>query len=248
MPSAKIKRTDLRWIAAFDNHGDMQDDAAVNIMFEFMKMWRPEIRIHGGDCFDVRALRGAGSQAEQRESFLGDLAAGLAFIDRFKPTHFLRGNHDERIWDGTLHHVGVERDFCIQQVTTITDRLGDIPILPYNKRTGVLEIGKLKVVHGYSTGISAAKTAAQVYGAVLMGHIHAIDHYSIPGLKVRIGRACGCLCKLDQDYNARQIQTLRQEHGFAYGILNEHGLYQMYQAQPIGRRWYFPTEVISFHG
>ena len=237
-----------RWIAVFDNHGDMQDDAAVEAMFSFLKYWKPEIRIHGGDCFDFRPLRKKASDEERREATKPDIDAGIEFISRLQPTHFLRGNHDERLWDLLHSDIGQVREAAIDTVKRITTALGDARMYPYDKRKGICRIGQLRVVHGYHTGVTAARQAALTYGAVLMGHIHCIDHYSIPRLKRDIGRACGCLCKLDMDYNRAQAQTLRQEHGFAYGVIDNAGYYHMFQAHPVNKSWVFPTEVREMGG
>lgn len=232
-----------RWIAVFDNHGDMQDDSAVELMFDFMKGWKPDYRIHGGDCFDVRRWRLKASDVERRESMNDDVECGLQFLARFQPTHFLRGNHDERIWDRSKSDDAEQSDYAkviLQKIDKVLPR--GCVMFPYDKRRGVCDIGKLRVIHGYSSGVHAAKIAAQVYGACLMGHVHYIDHASVPGLQLDIGRACGCLCQLDQEYNRAQIQTLRQQHGFAYGVIDDNGFYQMFQAHPVGDTWYLPTE------
>lgn len=233
-----------RWVAVFDNHGDMQDDRAVGALFEFMRYWKPQIRIHGGDCFDFRPMRRRASEQEARERVDNDLEAGCAFLSKFKPTHFLRGNHDERVWDllksddGKLYEYARDKADSIGQVLP-----DDCQVYPYDKRKGVARIGRMVVVHGYNTGVYATRLLAQVYGAAIMGHTHAIDQYTVPRLKREVGRSCGCLCRLDMDYNRGHIQSLRHEHGFAYGISLSDGSFHAWQAMPICGRWYFPTEV-----
>lgn len=235
-----------RFVVCGDSHGDMQDDKAVGALFDFVKHFKPEIRVHLGDAFDFRSLRRKASDMEQRDGIGADIDAGLAFLRKFKPTHFLRGNHDERLWDllrGDDRKIG---DLARTVADDITDALGGVPMLPYDKRKGVLKLGHLRIVHGYNTGVYAARTAAQVYGAVLMGHIHTVDQYSIPGIERRVGRAIGCLCRLDMDYNRAQTQTLRQSHGFAYGLLFPSGIYQVFQAENVNGQWIFPTELRSY--
>lgn len=237
-----------KWMAVFDNHGDMQDDGAVKAAMEFKKFWKPQIRIHGGDCFDYRCLRKKATEQEKRERIDPDHDAGIEFIKKYEPTHFLRGNHDERAWDAAKSDEGKTAKFGGDLVEEIVDALGDIPILPYDKRNGLLRIGHLKIVHGYNTGVTAARVAGQVYGSVLMGHLHTIDQYSMPGMDRRIARVCGCLCKLDQEYNRAQIQTLRQAHGWAYGILYSTGEYVCWQAEMVAGRWVFPSELRELGG
>lgn len=232
-----------RFIAAADNHGDMQDDSAVESFFEFCKFWKPDVRVHAGDNFDFRCLRKNATEGEKRERVNADIDAGLAFIKRFKPTHFLRGNHDERLWDAAIADDGKLADFASYVAIDIKDALGDAVMLPYCKRNGVLKLGHLKIIHGYNAGVTAARIAGQVYGSVLMFHTHSIDQYSLPGLERRIARVCGCLCKLDQPYNRSHIQTLRQSHGWAYGLLLPRGEYVVWQAEKIAGKWFLPSEV-----
>lgn len=59
-------------------------------------------------------------------------------------------------------------------------------------------------------------------------------------------RHCGCLCALDQDYNARQPNTLRQSHGFAYGVINaKSGDFHVWQAEEVGGKWIVPSDVVA---
>lgn len=222
----------------------MIDPRAARTFFEFVKFWKPEIRIHGGDNWDFRHLRKNASDEEKREPIGNDLRAGADFIREYNPTKFLRGNHDERLWNlARSTDDGKLRNWCGLTLDFIRDSLPDgCEMFPYHKRLGVLRLGHLKVIHGYFSGITAAKRSAEVYGSVIGGHTHAIDQYSIPGLERRIGRACGCLCQLDMDYNRAHPQTLRQAHGFAYGFLMPSGAYVMYQAEDVDDCWFFPTE------
>lgn len=231
-----------RWAACFDNHGDRQDDKAVKAFKEFCGWFKPEIRIHGGDCWDFRCLRKGANDEEKREGFKGDLDHGLDFVGWYKPTKFLRGNHDERLWDLVKCDDGKIQQYSRVLIDQIEDALKGVEIFPYNKRNGVLRLGHLKMVHGYHSGITAAKLAATIYGSVIMGHVHAIDQYSIPGLERRVGRTVGCMCLLEQDYNRAQANTLRQAHGWAYGMLYPNGDYICWQAEQVNGRWVLPSE------
>lgn len=190
-----------RWVAAPDNHGDMADPGALKAFWEFLEFWKPTIRVHLGDCFDLRCLRRKASPEEQRETTGLDIESGCAFLRKLKPTHWLRGNHDERLYDAMKSDDGKLSDFAGFVAEEVNEATKGCEIFPYDKRKGVLKLGHLKFVHGYHAGLTAARIAAQVYGSVVMGHVHTIEQYSIPGLERRIGRCCGCLCKLDQDYN-----------------------------------------------
>jgi predicted phosphodiesterase len=232
-----------KFLVVSDNHGDGEDQGAVRALREFTTFWKPTVRVHLGDCFDFRFLRKKADEQERRHPVQDDLDAGIDFLRTFKPTHFLRGNHDERLWDAARSDDGKLADFAARLILDIQDVLGDAIMLPYDKRKGVLRLGHLKVIHGYNAGVTAARIAAQIYGSVLMGHIHAVDQYAIPGIERRIGRAIGCLCKLDMEYNRAMAQTLRHSHGWAYGLLFDSGEYVVWQAEQVGGAWFFPSEI-----
>ena len=44
----------IRFVAFGDNHGDMADHEAVDALCEFIKDYKPTVRVHLGDCFDFR--------------------------------------------------------------------------------------------------------------------------------------------------------------------------------------------------
>lgn len=238
-----------RFVAAFDVHGDKQDKAANAKLFQFCKLWKPRIRVMGGDLWDFRPLRGKATQDERRESMVADFNAGLRWLHEFKPTHFVRGNHDERLWELAQANKGVESDYAHKVISEdIVPLMKSMrcEMLPYDKRAGVLRLGHLKIIHGFASGIYAARQHALVYGSCLFGHTHAIDEHAIAGLERRVARNAGCLCLLDMEYNARQMNTLKQAHGWAYGIVNKKtGDYRVWQAEEIGGEWLVPSDVVT---
>jgi len=237
-----------RWIFVTDLHGDKQDGATCAKLAAFLKLWKPEIRVMGGDLWDFRPLRKKACDDERRESMVGDFNAGMRWLKEFQPTHFLRGNHDERLWELAQADRGVESDYAfngVREIETEVKRL-KCSMLPYDKRKGVLRIGHLKMLHGFAGGVYAARTHALVYGSCLFGHTHAIDEHAIPGLERRVARNVGCLCALNMDYNARMLGTLKQAHGWAFGVVNKRtGEYHAWQAEEIGGQWLVPTDFVT---
>lgn len=229
-----------KFVVGFDPHGALQDESANNAFFKFIKDYKPDIRVAGGDVFDFAQLRGKASQSDKADSMEHDFKMGREWLHKLKPTHFLRGNHDERLWDLARHaQEGFVRDAASAGVREIEHlcRALNCEMLPYDKRAGVLRIGSLKIIHGFHAGVYAARKAALTYGSVLMGHCHSIQCSTIEGLEDRMGRICGCLCKLDMDYCRHQPGTLAWQHGWAYGVVSDEGLYHVWQAQKIGEVW-----------
>jgi hypothetical protein len=237
-----------RFIAVFDPHGDKQHAPSCRVMFDFCEMWKPKIRVHGGDNWDFRPLRKKATEDEKRESMVKDYIAGSQFLSRFNPTHFIRGNHDERLWELAVADRGIQSDYadqCVREVESDMRKRG-CQMLPYHKRNGVLRLGHLKILHGYHCGVFASRQTALVYGSALFGHTHVIDEHAIPGLERRVARNCGALCELDMEYNSRQPNTLRQAHGFAYGVVNSKtGFFHVWQAEEVDGQWILPSDIVK---
>lgn len=237
-----MSKTTQRFVVVSDNHGSEADTKAVAAMLDFVKAFKPTIRVHAGDLFDFACLRRNASDQERRQPIRDDIDAGLQLIADFKPTHFLRGNHDERLWDLLKSDDGQLRDIGCEWVDQIEGKLRGVQMLPYHKRHGVLKIGKLTVIHGYHAGVGAVRMATMIWGSLVMGHIHAIDQFSVPGIEPRVGRSIGCLCHRDFDFNRAHPNTLRHAVGFAYGFITPNGSYQIFQAESLEGAWFFPTE------
>ena len=240
-----------RFIFGADLHGDRQHKPTARLFLDFCAHWKPDIKVFGGDCFDLRPLRKGANDDEKRELLEEDVNAGLEFIKEFQPNFFLRGNHDERLWELKARGTGAAQAYAEQgceEIETLLDGMG-CRMLPYHKRDGILRIGHLKFLHGFHCGVFAARQTALIYGSALMGHTHVIDQHPVPGLERRVTRIVGCLCLLDMEYNSRQPNTLRQAHGFAYGVINDKtGSFHCWQAEQIGGKWFLPTDITEWTG
>jgi hypothetical protein len=237
-----------RFLFCSDFHGDCHDKGAVKALHKFCQQWKPEIRIFGGDLWDFRAMRKAANEDERRDSMLRDYADGLHFLREFKPHYFLRGNHDERLWDLAQMDKGIISDCAIKLSGEIEAEMKKLRcrMLPYHKRDGVLRIGSLKMLHGYAAGINAARKHAWTYGSCLFGHIHSIDHVTLERTEKTMARAVGALCQLDMEYNRATIGSLRHAHGWAYGVVDERsGHFHSFQAERVGEKFLCATELIE---
>ena len=234
-----------RWIAVSDNHGDKAEPGVLGVVRDFCAVWKPDMRLHLGDCFDFRWLRRSASDEEKAESVAADFEAGLDFLAWYKPTSFLWGNHDTRLHRLLDSTQGSARHLAGQWIDRIDVALRGVRQLPYCKRRGVLRYGDYAFLHGYAHGIGATRKHAITYGNCLFGHIHAVESIRVEGVEPRVGHSIGCLCRLDLDYNAANIGTLRQRHGFAYG--EEHdGRLTVWLATETGGLWTLPTETRTY--
>ena len=226
-----------KFIFATDLHGDQQDFESVEVLLKFCEIWKPELKVFGGDLFDFRNIRRGAGLSERQESMAADVEAGLDFLNDFKPNVFLLGNHDKRLWD-TAHfnESGIIADYAKQGVKDISSRCRKLKckIIPYKADTGYFDLGKIRFIHGFHAGIAATKKHAEIYappgGICLHGHTHAIQHASIPKVGGGQARAVGCLANLDMDYNAHQTGRMLHAHGFAYGYTDGQE-WEVYQAR-----------------
>lgn len=219
-----------RFVLVSDTHGDEIDRKAERMFFEFVRDYKPTIRVHMGDAFDFRCFRRKASDEERRGALLDDINAGIAFMDEYKPTHWLRGNHDERLWDAIRSDDKRISDLCFPVRRDIEKSVGQAVTLPYCKRQGVMKLADYHLLHGYHAGVNACRAAGLIWGNVVMGHVHSFDSASIPGPDKRTARSIGCLAKLDLDYNRATPATLRQANGWAYGVIKD-GKATIYDAE-----------------
>lgn len=233
------------FVFASDVHGDEQDPESNRAFWQFLDMWKPKIRVMGGDLWDFRALRSKADEDERRTSIRLDFEAGREWLLRFAPQHFLRGNHDERLWRLRDKGKGPLSDYAAQLIATVDADTTKLKChqYPYDKKHGIAHIGNLKCLHGYATGVGAARRHAQIYGSCVFGHGHGIQHASIEGVEDRVGRMAGCLCKLDLEYASTSLGAMLWRNGWIYGVINDKtGNYHSAQAECIDGVWLLPSE------
>ena len=241
-----------RFVCAGDNHGDMEDAVTAAALFRFLDDWKPQIRVHVGDAWDFRNLRRGASDDEKAISMEKDWEMGAAFLRRFfaggKDNHFLRGNHDERLYDLTRSATGVLRDYARDGVRRLEGIVGGCKakMLPYDSALGILHLGHLKALHGYHAGISACRLHATIYGNCLFGHVHTIESSPVSALEPSEARSIGCCCIRDMEYLNKKTGKLRHAQGWAYGLLFPNGCYQLFQTRKLNEKFYAASDVAEY--
>ena len=248
----------VRFVFASDSHGDMADPEALEALWEFCKDYKPEVRVAGGDHFDLRALRrGVGSSdAESGESLKADLDAGKDFLRRFRPTVYLWGNHEHRL-DNLIASSGsaMVRDYCADikaDINATAKAAGAKTILPYHADKGVYRLGPVAFVHGYAHGENNATVKQGLHyavagGALIHGHTHTLA--SIALTKHGSGNAfsAGCLCLKDEmGYASHRLATARWGSGFVAGFVTAGGQYKAWLVHKMGDQWIWQTELKTF--
>ena len=241
----------VRFVFASDSHGDMADPEALDALWEFCKDYKPEVRVAGGDHFDLRALRrGVGSSdAESGESLKADLDAGKDFLRRFRPTVYLWGNHEHRL-DNLISSSGsaMVRDYCADikaDINATAKASGAKTILPYHADKGVYRLGPVAFVHGYAHGENATVKQglhyAEAGGALIHGHTHNLS--SIALTKHGSGNAfsAGCLCQKDaMSYASHRLASARWGSGFVAGWVDGAN-YKAWLVHKVADQWVWQT-------
>lgn len=241
-----------RFVVVSDNHGDMQDNNSVKAFWDFLKDYKPVTRVHAGDNWDFRNLRRGASDEEKSASLAEDWEAGNDFLRRFfdggKENHFLRGNHDERMWDFRGSATGLLRDYATDGVKRIEGvvKKCNAKMLPYDSALGVLNLGKLSVLHGYHAGVGACRLHAAIYRNCIFGHVHTIESAPVPAIEPAEARSIGCMCRRDMDYINKKTGKLRWANGWAYGLLFPDGSYQLFQTRNINGKFYAATGIATY--
>lgn len=217
-----------RFVIVGDNHGNTAEEGLPEKFFEWLGDFRPQIRIHSGDNWNLPALRRKATPDEKTIAIAPDYEMGTDFVKRLfdggEERAFLRGNHDERMWryaadatDAALVHWATK--ICGEVSSLMARRRAKM--LPYDARLGVYDCEAVRVLHGNAAGIGSARKFALVYGSCAFGHTHSMDSCPVekwPEPAVAVGT--GCIQKIDQPYNSAPPGKLRHENGWVYGFTN----------------------------
>jgi hypothetical protein len=236
------------FVITTDNHGDMQDDATVAALFDFIGDFKPKIRVHAGDCWDFRNLRRGASDEEKAASLEGDWEAGTDLFLRFFSggweNYFLFGNHDDRLFQFQRSAKGVLRDYATDGIKRVEKlcKKRRVTTFPYDSALGILKLGDLSVLHGYHAGVNAARHHANVYGNCVFGHVHTAESAPVASLKPAEARSIPCTCIRDMDYCNARTGKLRWAQGWAYGLLFDDNSYHLEVARKINGRFVYATD------
>lgn len=247
MKKYSLKSKWKRWIAAFDSHGNLQNDWITERFFEFLEIWKPHKRYHGGDLYNFAPLRGKATQSEKCEDMDEDFKAGTAFFDRLRPHAWVLGNHDQRLWDLQHNAYGDIRMLASQLVDSIEHKAkkAGCEILPYDARLGVISIGNFRLVHGFYTGKYAAARHVAAFNNCFFGHVHSFSEFANENIEPAKAVGIGCMCEIDQDYNRAMPAKLKHKNGWLYGIVNEDtGQVHYWTAQKDGDNLIIPSDVV----
>lgn len=238
-----------RFIFATDIHGDQQCPTTIAALHAFTKDFKPDVKICGGDLWDMRPIRRGASPEERGESMRSDWEMGLDFLESWRPGIFLHGNHDTRLDRIAEGGDGLLADYARQAIEERDEACHRLHCeqRPYHKTKGVYKIGDLSFLHGYSHGLYAARQHAINYRHCVVGHLHTFDVSSAGGMDKAVGHLVGSLCCNDMPYNAAHVNTMRQENGWAFGYIQKSGKYSVHFAiKGDGGKFLLPSRIKEY--
>lgn len=219
---AYVNRQWRKWMAVGCSHGSLIDPVAAETAILFAERWKPERRLHLGDVFDETAFRtGAKNTPDETASISDDLTAGLDFLECYRPTDILNGNHDDRVWKLAYHYNAIiAHAACsvINEFVSVAQKIGARHITHYDIRRSWIELGGTKFLHGFMYGEQALRDHAEHFGNCVIAHLHRPG--MAPGRRADSPRAY-CVSTLADiarlEYAKGRRATSMWAHGLAYG-------------------------------
>jgi hypothetical protein len=172
---ANVNKGFKRFLAAGCVHSTYACKHAQDALMLFRERWKPEVVIDLGDVHDFTAFR-SGAKGGKDESVRVDLDfnAGVRWLKRYRPTHRVNGNHDDRVHN-MLEHPNAIIAHCagkvIEDIRQI-DEANKTLVRPYDQDDGWFTFGDTKFGHGWMFNEMAVRDHAETYGKCVIAHLH----------------------------------------------------------------------------
>ena len=221
--------TDLHW--GYERRGGhktpLHDRKALNVALAFIKDFKPDHIILGGDMLDcgVVSHHNHGKPgATEGLKLLADAkelkTALIQPLEALKPKSltYIVGNHEDWLNDLVLAAPALEGIVNLEAVLGLSEKWKVVP------NGGTHKLGKLVFMHGdqIKGGEHCAKWATVAFEAnVRFGHHHTFQVYSKTTALTSNGHtgiAVPCLCKKDPNYGGGAPNRWMQ--GFLWGYVN----------------------------
>ena len=224
--------TARRALFLFDLHVPTESKKCIAIAKEFRDDFRPDIVVAGGDWQNVDQLDRFSNESET--ALLDEFEKVKYYVELFGVTHYLEGNHEERLRRIGLTDKRLRSLLSLDRNLELSKR--GIPIFPYHPKKGILKLGKLKVLHGFYTNKYVAAKTAEAFGCCIFGHSHVFQTYT-PKIsdKWSTGWSIGCMCELIPSYMEKYGPN-GWMNGFAFGYIYKSGNFSLYPVRIIGGR------------
>jgi predicted phosphodiesterase len=213
-----------RYVAVTCSHGKFISWPVANAAIKFATDYGAETRVHLGDWTDQTALRsGAKGTPDEAAAIPADLQASIDFMEAYRPTHLLNGNHDRRAYR-LMNHPNSMVSFCsrkiIEEMRTLAERLSCQWVEHYSVHKSWIELGGTKFLHGWMYNEMAIRDHAETFGNCVMGHLHTRGSAIGRTPSAPVCHCAGLLADIDQlsdAYAGERKATLRWSNGLCFG-------------------------------
>jgi len=219
-------------VALYDTHCPFH--IRLDPVLEFLRDFKPDILVLGGDIHDFpalsrwvsdmsRALDG-GTIKENFEELNTQILRPLRVaVGRKCEIIYEEGNHEHRIHIATAQRPDLRG--YIELERNIPKNIKIIPYnMPYRANKNVV------FIHGlYLNAYHAKRTVDAYHKSVYYGHVHTFQsHMAVSPVDVDdyfLGQSIGCLCNQNPDFMKNRPSSWT--HGFAYGYLEDDETFQV---------------------
>ena len=108
------------------------------------------------------------------------------------------------------------------------------------------DCGGPKLLHGYRSTVSPARSHFENWGECIVAHVHKPDTYSARHIDGGVAHSIGTLANLDKlSYADGHAAKLSWRNAFGYGLINRKtGKWQMWHVIKEGSDWVSPHGII----
>lgn len=218
---ANINQKWVRYVALGCNHGEYACPQAQGHVLEFVERWKPDVRIELGDVHDFAPFRrGAKGTKDESSPIDVDYDAGVDWLNRYRPTHRCRGNHDDRIHQMLDHPNAIVARCAASIIEDLrkVDESNKTIVRPYDMEDGWFTFGDTKFGHGWMFNEMAIRDHAEAYGKCVIAHLHTPGEMQGRRSDKPSGWCVGMLGDPKKMTYAKNWRgRLRWKHGFVWG-------------------------------
>jgi len=204
----KVSHVMKRGVALFDIHYPEHNKACMNIVYQFLKDFKPDYLVLGGDQMDFGCISHHNKgkvrlteNARLKKDYNGFQERILNRVESVLPKkckkYFMIGNHE--YWIERLVDDNPQLENLVEVASNLD--LKNWEIVSFNKS---LTLGEVNFIHGFYTNKYFAEKNIRVYGKnVFCGHLHTSQTFTVIsplGCLPKSGVGVGCLCNKNPDY------------------------------------------------
>ena len=242
--------TTKRWkklLALGCSHGVYADPTAVASVLKFRDSFKPEITIHLGDAIDCTAFMSSTVRDGSGDPIEPDVEGGLRFLRQLRPTHFLFGNHEDRLNRLINSNHEVVAYAAAQVLASIGDECDAMKCkrIPYAGNDQSLVIGNVRFMHGTVYSENATRDHAESFapwrGAVVHAHTHRAAMATGRRADSPLGFGVGTLTARGAlEYAKTRRATLSWTQAFVWGYVSDTSS-QLFLCQKQSEEWRLPA-------